>query len=68
MLHSGLSHFRRDEHSFFYVGRLEGQDDKFAVCLLTYGDQLPYQMANGTASLRFSSRRYCLKVMSRPRK
>ncbi|BFH16542.1 ImmA/IrrE family metallo-endopeptidase [Paenibacillus melissococcoides] len=40
VLHSGISHFWLDEHSFFNVGKFERQANKFAVHLLAHGDML----------------------------
>lgn len=39
-LHPGFSRFWLDEQSFFHVGKYERQANKFAVRLLTAGDQL----------------------------
>ncbi|WP_213468461.1 ImmA/IrrE family metallo-endopeptidase [Paenibacillus dendritiformis] len=40
VLHSGISHFWLDEHSFFNVGKFERQANTFAVHLLAHGDML----------------------------
>lgn len=40
VLHSGISHFWLDKHSFFNVGKFERQANKFAIHLLSYGDTL----------------------------
>jgi Zn-dependent peptidase ImmA (M78 family) len=38
-LHPGLNRFWMDEHSFFHPGKFERQANKFALRLLTVGDQ-----------------------------